>query len=203
MKKLISIIAALASCVSLAACSKSPESSGVFAGVELVRTGMADRIVADNLEELEKYSDIAVVGKFIDDAVSDNTYTYSDYFEKEILTFPRSYNTIEVKQVLMGDVKIGDKLVIEQLYGIDDVTLYSVSDLTPMVKGDEWIFFLCKDTDSDICGYTADSDSRFPTKISASRNSRLAFADSWQLGVYDEADFRQDIYNEIVEKYDV
>ncbi len=207
MKKLISVFAAIMACVILTACSETPKSSEekpvAFAGIELTRTGIVDRITADTLEELEKYSDIAVVGEVIDDSVSDNAYNWSGYFGKEILTLPRSYNTIKVKQVLMGDVNVGDELKIEQLCGIDNGVLYSVSDLTPMVKGDEWVFFLLQDPDSGICGYTADCDARYPTKNSAAINSRLAFTDSYQLGVYDEANFNRNVYNEIVEKYDV
>ncbi len=203
MKKLLSIIAALAACVSLTACSKSPESSSVFAGVELVRTGFLDRMVVSDLKELEDNCDIAVVGKFIDDPVSDIKYQYSAYFDKNIISFAKSYNTIEVKEVLIGDVNVGDTLKIAQLDGIADGMLFTWSDLTPMQKGDEWIFFLDKDYKDDYYWVTCDSDGRYPTKNSASQNSRLAFADSWKLGVYDKADFKQDIYNEIVEKYDV
>ncbi len=202
MKKLISFITAIAACVSLTACSSTPENSDIFAEVELVRTGMANRMVIEDLEKLEKYNEIAVVGEFIDDPVSDITYEYSAYFGKDIITFFESRNTIEVKQVLKGDVNVGDELTLGQYCGIEDGKLYTISDLTPMQKGDEWVFFLHK-VDTNLYWCIGDSAARYPTKTSAARNSRLAFADSWQLGVYDEADFRQDIYNEIVEKYDV
>lgn len=207
MKKLLSIITALAACASLTACSGTPKGSEekpvAFEGIELARTGMVDRVVPDDLEDLEKYSDVAVVGEVIGDMVSDNSYMYSAYFGKEILTFPRSYTTIKVKQVLMGDVNIGDELSIEQLCGIDDGVLYSISDLTPLVKGDEWVFFLCGGRESNVYGCVADCDSRYPTKNSAAKNSRMSFAPEYQLGVYDEKNFNEKVYNEIVEKYDV
>ncbi len=202
MKKLISIIAALAACVLLTACNGTTEKNA-FSDLELVRTGMSDRIVIDDLDALEKFNEIAVVGEFINDAETDVTYEYSAHFEKDIITDIRSYNTIKVTNVLRGDINVGDELTIGQRYGVAEGKLITFSDLTPMQKGDEWIFFLRKETNADIYWCCGDSDARFPTKISASRNSRLAFADSWQLGVYDEADFRQDIYDEIVEKYDV
>ncbi len=187
--------------------SSKPETSNMYADMELVSPGMVDRRTADHLEELEKYSDIAVVGEFIDDSVSDIEYEYSDFFGKDIITLARSYNVIEVKQVLMGDVKVGDKLTVTQLEGSVDGKMYSWSELTPMTKGDEWIFFLDRD-DKDHYWVTCDSDGRFPTKNSAEKNRRMTFKnvdfpDSYQLGVYDKQSFNQSIYDEIVEKYDV
>lgn len=136
MKKLISIISAFAACVSLTACSNTPESSDMFSNVEVVRTGSANRLVIDNLEKLEKYNEIAVVGEFIDDPVSDITYEYSAYFGKDIITFFESRNTIEVKQVLKGDVNVADELTIGQYCGIENGKLYTTSDrLSPPPAG--------------------------------------------------------------------
>lgn len=210
MKKLISIIMAAATCVTLTACSGTPTSessdkaSDPLEGVEFVKTGEADRRVAGSLEDLEKYSDIAVVGEFIEDDVPKLTYRYSEHFGKDIISSFESYNTIEVKKVLMGDVNVGDKLTIAQYYAIDNGKLYTISELTPMIKGDEWIFFLSKQDDADIYWCTCDSDGRYPTKNSAAQNSRItSVAPEYQLGVYNEWTFKRNIYNEIVEKYDV
>lgn len=184
-----------------------PETSNIYSDMELVKPGMADRRTANDLEELKKYSDIAVVGEFIDNSVSDIKYEYSDFFKKDIITFVRSYNVIEVKQVLMGDVKVGDKLTVTQLEGSVDGKMYSWSELTPMTKGDEWIFFLNWD-DKGYYWVTCDSDGRYPTKNSAEKNRRITFrnvdfSENYQLGVYDKQSFNQSIYDEIVEKYDV
>lgn len=134
-------------------------------------------------------------------------YEYRAFFEKEVITNIKSYNTIEVKQVLMGYVNVGDKLSTLQYSGIADGRFYSFSELTPMIKGDEWLFFLAKD-DNDVYWVMCDSDGRYPTKNSASKNRRMTFknaelSDSYQLGVFDKEDFNQSIYDEIVEKYDV
>lgn len=209
MKKLITIIMALVACAALTACSGTPKGSENdttaenFSDIELVRTGMVDRIVADNLEVLEKYSDIAVVGEFIGNAEQDIDYEYSEQFGKDIITLARSYNTVKVNKVLMGDVNVGDELKVTQLYGCVDGKLYSWSDSTPMQKGDEWIFFLSKQFGENYYWVTCDSDGRYPTKNSAAKNSRMSFAPEYQLGVYDKNDFNEKVYNEIVEKYDV
>lgn len=207
MKKIISVIAALAACVSLTACGGTSEAPDIYSDLELARTGCMDRIVPESLEELESYCDAVVVGEFIDDSVSDITYEYRAFFDKEIVVDIRSYNTIEVKQVLKGDVNVSDKLKTLQLSGVVDGKFYSFCELTPMQKGDEWLFFLAKD-DNDVYWVMCDSDGRYPTKNSAENNRRVMFknaslSDSYQLGVFDKQSFNQSIYNEIVEKYDV
>lgn len=116
MKKLISIIVTFAICSIFTACdtvtdfSEEMESPFEFEELKLVRTGIYDRVVFDDLNMLEDYVDIAVVGEFIADTEQEITYGYSDHFKKEIVTDIVSYNTIEVKKVLMGDVNVGDNL---------------------------------------------------------------------------------------------
>lgn len=111
MKKLISIITICAACLSFTACTTEVQSSeGEFSKLELVRSGMTDRIPMNDLEMLEDFSHIAVVGKFVGDTVQDIEYEYSNFFEKDIITDVMSENTIEVSRVLMGDVNVGDEL---------------------------------------------------------------------------------------------
>lgn len=209
MKK---IIAAFAACAALTACGSTPkktddssvsQKTASFSELKLKQARITDRVVFYTLDELEEFSHIAVVGKFIGDAEQEVKYEYEPTFEKEIITDITSTNTIEVTKVLMGDVNVGDKLSIDQRYGVVDGELITFSELTPMQKGDEWVFFLRKITESDHYICTAESDSRFPTKNSASNNEIMPLAEGTELGVYNEADFNEDIYKEIVEKYDV
>lgn len=212
MKKIITIIAAFVTCAALTACGSTPKNSDgssvsqkadMFSGLKLKQVGITDRIVFYTLDELEEFSHIAVVGKFIGDADQEVKYEYEPTFEKEIITDITSTNTIEVTKVLMGDVNVGDKLSIDQRYGVVDGELITFSKLTPMQKGDEWVFFLRKRSKSDHYICSADYDSRFPTKNSASNNDIMPLAEGAELGVYNEADFNNYIYEEIVEKYDV
>lgn len=211
MKRITTIIAAFAACAALTACSSTPQNSDVsvsqntdtFAGLKLKRAGITDRVVFNTLDELERSSHIAVVGTFINDAEQEVDYEYDPYFKKDIIVDINSTNTIEVTKVLMGDVNVGDKLSIDQRYGVVDGELITFSKLTPMQKGDEWVFFLRKRSKSDHYICSADYDSRFPTKNSASNNDIMPLAEGAELGVYNEADFNDGIYKEIVEKYDV
>lgn len=205
MKKLISIITVLTACITLTACAQSADSlDGGFSNLELVNPGItetADIIIMKDLEMLEDWSHIAVVGKIVGDTVQDIEYMYDSYFEKDIIVDVMSENTIEVSRVLMGDVNVGDELRIVQRYAVVDGQLITFSDLTPMQKGDEWVFFLrnVRDTDKYIC--SADTQSRFP--VSGAENNPMALSDAPELGVYEEVHFDRILYNEILEKYDI
>lgn len=211
MKKFISMITVFAACLVMSACSTTNENSDVsdtaessisFESLELVKTGISDRAFFNDLGDLEEFSEMAVVGKFVDDAVQEISYDYEPYFEKDIVTDVVSYNTIEVSAVLFGDVNVGDKLKIGQSYGVVDDRLISFDRLTPMQKGDEWIFFLIS-APSPEGSYRCSSDTfgRYP--VSSAENAPMPLSDSPDLGVFDEKDFHRDIYNEIVEKYNI
>lgn len=204
MKKFILIIVVCSFCTILTACSKVKEGSSgnLFAELEFVRVGETDRVGFNDLKSLEESVDLAVVGEFVADAEQDIFYDYDGYLGKNIVTNVVSYNTIEVTRVLKGDVNVGDNLKIGQYYGIVDGDLITFSDLTPMQKGDEWVFFLRKQRDADIYWCYGDSDARYPTKKSVN-NEPMPFSDSPDLGVYDNENFNRDIYNEILEKYDI
>ena len=201
MKKITAIITVLAACASLTACNKAPGNVQSFDDIKLVRTGFADRRVFENLAALEDYVDLAVVGKFTGDSEQEERYHYSEFFGKDVLYFVTSQNTIEVEKVLIGDAEIGDTLQIVQDYGIVDGKLVTYSDLTPMQKGDEWLFFLKKETDLDVYFCAGDSDGRFP--VPNAENEPMPLSDCPDLGVYDEQNFMWNTYNEILEKYDI
>ena len=201
MKKIIAIIAVLSACAALTACNKASENAHGFDDIKLVRTGFTDRRVFEDLAALEDHVDLMVVGKFIDDSEQNERYRYSEFFGKDILYFVTSKNTIEVEKVLIGNANIGDTLQIVQEYGIVDGDLVTFSDLTPMQKGDEWLFFLTKDSDLDVYYCVGDSDGRYP--VPNAENEPMPLSDCPDLGVYDEQNFQRDIYNEILEKYDI
>ena len=199
MKKIISIITACIICIlTLTACNTTAND---FSDLEVVRWGEGDRDIYSSLDMLEKYSNIIVVGTFIEDAVQEEEYRYNDYFKKDLLSWISSYNTIEVSKVIKGDVEVGDKITIIQGYGVVDDRLITLSDLTPMIKGDTWFFCLSCEEGSDIYWVTGDSDGRYP--VPNSKNRTLAISEYSDLGVYDEQNFKSDIYSEILEKYDI
>lgn len=211
MKKLISITTVLALGVALTACNTIEDNSDVsditessfidFGGLELTRAGISDREVFKDLQSLEEFSDIAVIGRFIDDSVQEISSDYEPYFGKDVIFDAVSYNTIEVSDVLFGDINIGDKLKIGQSYGIVDNRLISFDRLTPMQKGDEWVFFLVYSETNGCYWCSSDTYGRYP--IPSADNAPMPLSDSPKLGVFNEDDFKRDIYDEILEKYDL
>lgn len=204
MKKLILITAVCSLCAMLSACSNAKESSNMFADIKCIRGGESDRVTFDSLESLEDAVDLVVVGEFIADADQDVDYDYSSFFGKDIVTNVTSFNTIEVKNVMKGDVSIGDNLRIGQYYAIVDGDLITFSELTPMQNGDKWLFFLRKGTNpaisEEVYWCWGDGDARYP--VPNTENAPMPFTDDHNLGVYKEQYFNRGIYDEILEKYD-
>ena len=98
-------------------------------------------------------SGLIVIGEFVEDAHSIISYIYDPNFDKGIIRDSISYNRLLVTEVLKGDVKLGDIITIQQNYRIEEGrgALVSYDGLTPMNKGDRWIYFLNSyDNDEDI-----------------------------------------------------
>ncbi len=172
-----------------------------FSGIELVEWGEVDRVEYGDLDNLEEASDLVVVGTFVEDPIQNLDYHYNPFFGKEIIGNVSSTSSIEISRVIKGDVKVGDMVKVSQGYAVNDGQLITLSCLTPMVKGDTWVFFLSTAND---CGYywcTGDSDGRYP--VSTVQNQSLEISEYSGLGVYNREDFKDEIYNELVEKYGI
>lgn len=208
MKKFISIIAALTLCAALTGCNGISENSGKrsFEGLKLVKTSEGAYTInrVKSFEDLEERSELIVVGEFIDD--SEICFTRSQYlamFEKECLIEVVSSCPMKITKVLAGDANVGDVVNVLQKEGVDDDQFITDSPLTPMQKGDEWLFCLRLNTDERVGdGYwcVGDERGRYPTKNSGS-NEVMCFSDYPELGVYEEKDFQEDFYNKLLEKY--
>lgn len=101
---------------------------------------------AESYDELAAKSDLIVAGTFID--VIHQTQDFEEIFHSGDNCV--SYNSLEVDKVLKGNVEEKDILTICQnssiSAGTDIVYNFFVGDqLSPMLKGDKWIYFLKKD----------------------------------------------------------
>ncbi|MCL2633735.1 MAG: hypothetical protein FWD34_04385 [Oscillospiraceae bacterium] len=163
----------------------------------------ADRPVYFTLSELLAASDIVVIGEFSIDTVDVTTFRYSGYFEKEILDIVQSYNYITVIDVLSGDI-INEPLKIIQGYGYEhENKLVTHSEMLPMNKGDQWIFFLKRAEDSDLYYCVGDSEGRYPVPT-----ARISDFDDYvnglsaeDFGVYEDVYVKIELYREIVERF--
>ena len=117
----------------------------------------ADRPIYDDVSELAESADLIVIGEFIKDSEQELIYDNGGVFVSVTST-----NEIAVQKVLKGSVD-GDTLQIVQDYGIDRTNrLITFSDMTPMEKGDRWIFFLVYDEYRDAYWVSGDYTGRYP-----------------------------------------
>ncbi len=114
-----------------------------------------DRVVYNTFMELAAGSDLVVIGEY---ACKTRQDTDPDRIR------PIATNEIKVLKVLKGDVRKGDRLPVSQSYEIlaEEQCLITFSELTPMEKGERWIFFLLKGDLSDMYWCNGDSDGRYP-----------------------------------------
>ena len=199
MKKIVAVFFILGILTLFTSCVAADETEE-FSDLNLVQLGEGNRLNFFDLESLESHSEIVVVGTFVEDSTQELTYQYEEFFGKEILAFVDSFNNIEVTKVFKGDVNVGDTLTICQNYAVVEDRFVTYSALTPMMKGDTWIFFLGSSDNGEYYFCTSDSDGRYPVKDFT--YTRIALTENEDLGVYEVKDFKEEIYNEILEKYD-
>lgn len=207
MKKIISIIVALMVCSALTACNGTNSKKHRFEGLIFVNSVGDCLSNLDSFDAVERVSEFVVVGEFIDDAsVCYEGYMYDGYFENDILINIISSCPMKITRVLSGDAKVGDVVNVLQREGIWKDRFVSFSHLTPMQKGDEWVFCLRRsDPESEHCeGYwcIGVKSGRYPTS-NVGANETMCFSDHPELGVYEKYDFNEKIYNELVEKYGI
>lgn len=199
MKKIISLFLTAVLLLTLTSCNKEEEPS--FEGLELAKVGDVNRPQYDDLNSLEADSDLVVVGTCMGDAEQNDIYQYDGHFGEDILVMTNSTCQVKITQVFKGDVEVGDTIPVMQQYGVDKEKgrLLTYSDLTPMLDGDTWLFFLYDNRGENYmcCG---DKDRRYPVKNC--KYKKIALTDSEELGVFQEYNFNQEVYDEILEKYD-
>ncbi|MDR0222590.1 MAG: hypothetical protein LBI38_03515 [Oscillospiraceae bacterium] len=188
-------------------------------------------------EELtEDFSaDLVVIGEFTGETKAGFGYVYDDHFKKEIINDANAYNQLLITNVLKGDAKVGETVTVVQRYGFDEErgALISFSGLTPMNKGDSWIYFLKRSDNADFGAYysAGDSDGRYPvpnhelkkaakevlTKTRElhdkgsgcgegclkAREEAVLKIDASMLGVLNRDDFNFELYAEILEYFEI
>ena len=199
MKKIIISFLTLSILILFTSCSVTEETEE-FSNLNFVQWGEGNYLQFFDLESLENYSEIVVVGTFIEESTQEIKYKYMDIFDKEVLFSVKSFNEIEITKVFKGDVNVGDTLKIGQEYAVVEDRFVTESALTPMMKGDTWIFFLEPSDNGEYYYCVSYSEGRYPVKDFV--YTRIALTENEDLGVYDMKDFKEEIYNEILEKYD-
>ncbi len=163
-------------------------------------------------EELAEQSQLVVMGTFTNNSGQattwDNIPDFSQAMKGDFFNKYLSFNTLKVEKVLKGNgtVWAGDEIIITQPYTVvydlsDEYNIYSFSQLTPMQKGDKWIYFLNPNgdyPDEEIWGksYSAvnDYEGRYP--VPGEENAPFKYRENVK-GVIAPAVFNEGIYSEL------
>ena len=123
----------------------------------------AERSIYYFIDDLEAATDIIVIGEFIEEDTQKAKYQYETDDVHMFLTHIYSTNVIEIKKVLKGKVE-SDTIKVSQSYGIEEDTgrLITFSELTPMKKGESWIFFLRYNEENETYWCVGDYSGRYP-----------------------------------------
>ena len=122
-----------------------------------------DVMVYKTYRDLLNNCDLAVLGEFTDDPwqdidPNDTTGIYHLNFS--------SYNSFKIDQVLTQDgsttAEQGTEIIIRQFYAIKSREIISSSQLTPMLKGDRWVYFLKYDEENNTYTPLSDFCGRYP-----------------------------------------
>lgn len=153
----------------------------------------------------EQLSKIVVVGEFVDDPRQniDPDDTEAEYPVDAFC----SCNLFRIDKILKNDtrgslpfsVSEGDNIVISQGYAIQGNKVLSDSKLTPMLKGDRWVYFLDYAADGNVFYPLNDYMGRFPDPSDGARNRHLS-AMTNEYGLTDANDFNKGIYRVLEQK---
>lgn len=128
-------------------------------GMEIVQAG-GDRMIYTSLPELEAASDVIVIAEFAENATQ--TLTPENGIN---LIDAVSVNSIVVCDTLSGEIMaVSSHPTVSQRYGVleEQNKLVTFSGLTPMNKGDKWIFFLSYDEQNNTYWVEGDTSGRYP-----------------------------------------
>lgn len=180
--------------------------TGDFSELELCNYAVVGRIPCLSLDELVDNSDLIVLGTFVDDARQNcptgNNEPSTDKVDgnDDVMDLYRdgaSYNKLRIDKVFYGDIEAGEEIVIcDDSYVTDGKLMYIASDtLTPMIKGEQWVYFLRKQSpEYGDCYFPLFTEGRYP--VPGKENTFVLTGDS-QHGVFDEKYFHEDIYEDV------
>ncbi len=166
--------------------------TGDFSELELYEYALVDRETYWSFDKLAANSDLIVLGTFVDDARQDcptDNWTYDP-------SYGASYNKLRIDRVFYGDVEIGSEIVIRDDTFVTNGKLMYIesSTLTPMIKGEQWVYFLKKQSPEYGDYYQPlFTEGRYPVP---GKENTFVLTGS-QHGVFEERYFHEDIYEDV------
>lgn len=182
---------------------------------------------AKNFDELAAKSDLIVAGHFADlpHQIQDPEEVHVSTKGGVIITTDQevidnsptttlspdesTFNYLEVERVLKGDAEVGEHLLINQETSINSNShgyyiVFADDRLTPMIKGDEWIYFLQK-TDEGCYIPVNGPQGRYPmpnnnnVNLSAEEDSGIDKFSTYR----NAAPARDEIYEELLNRLNI
>ncbi len=116
--------------------------TGDFSELELCGYACEEREGYRSFDKLVEDSDLIVVGTFVDDARQNRP---TDRLSHQS-SWGTSFNKLRIDRVFSGDAEVGEEIIIFDRYYVTEEKLMYVSggSLTPMIKGEQWVYFLEK-----------------------------------------------------------
>lgn len=177
--------------------SEYPDNTEIYGGdysgldLKFMYQDSSYRVEYEKLFDENFGCDFIVSGEFIDDP--------RQYFRSVDDGYVgRTYNKFRVDKVYKGDIMSGQEIIIEQTGYVVDGTYYTDDNLTPMIKGDKWLYCLTKT--NGICRAYCDGNGRYP--IPNSGNKSLDFTDGYY-GVCDTQYANKAVYERLLKELDI
>lgn len=191
MKKTIALIASTTLLLTAAVGCGAKNSKSTSSDREVVHIE-CQRILYNNVPDLVDSADLIVIGEFIKDSEQKLEYSFDSVLGVEAFDDVTSTNEISIKKILKGSVD-SDTIKMSQRYGIDeDNRLITFSEMTPMEKGDQWIFFLTYNESKDMYWASGDYTGRYPVP-----NDKLYSVCEKVMSIRKECDEALSAYTEI------
>lgn len=133
---------------------------GDYSDLEVsVITGIDFVTFYNSYRDIALDSDLVVMGEFIGDARQDVSPDDTQAYNKMV----SSYNILKIETVLKGDLNERDQIVISDPYAVQGSKVTNCgTSLTPMLRGDRWVYFLRKAGDGDYYTVVNDYQGRYP-----------------------------------------
>ena len=207
MRKIFAAVVLSAMLLSGCGSEDSSESSSSKALPEKVLQMMTDKAVYYDLPSLLKDSQLIVIGEYAEETEQKLVGWHNAETDTYVISNATSTNKIHIKKVLKGDPPEED-IKISQRYGIQEKPeqIVTFSDLTPMIKGDEWLFFLKYDALNSTYWCAGDHCGRYPVptdeiKAELEELGDDGLLDEKTMGVYNNPANSTYLYREIIKYF--
>lgn len=169
---------------------------------EIVHTP-ATQIMEHNLDGVMSWTHNVVRGRLADDA-------RRPVLDDGTVNGPHTFSSLEILEVYMGDLEVGDTITLAEPYFISDGTLFTYHNYLPSVPNQEYIFFLedsitnpVHDVYYGIHFLSMGHRARFPIPVSLNENVAMHGLTARELSLGSDHNFEiyLSIWQEVIDTF--